>query len=322
MAQSADDSAPPAYRLSIVAVLSSFTFHVALAAVGILVYFLVAHEGRMSEAQTIIVPNTFEDPALAQHMGTANNGNDALKQASQNRFMELAKEEGWAASSSQNMSSLLDGGQNEPMGIFAGSGASLSPGKNESAVAAYGAPGGAGGGPRSTFYGTGGNATRVVYILDHSGSMLDNFEFLKSQAAKSVSNLVPLQYFAVIMVSDKVTIVGPDRLQQALPDAKKQFTDSIRREVAEGQNDNLLEPFEGAFNKAFAMNPQLIYFLTDGKFGEGLLGKVNALNRDKKVHINTIAFVTEEPQYKGQLQQLAEQNGGTYKFVPQKDVGN
>ena len=176
-------------------------------------------------------------------------------------------------------------------------------------------------GPRSSFYGTGGNATRIVYILDHSGSMLDNFDFLRVEAVKSVDRLVPLQSFAVVLVSDHVNVVGPGQLQRAMPDAKKQFADALKKERAEGQNDNLLGPFEQAFNRAFAMKPELIYFLTDGRFGDGLIDKVNQLNKDKKVHINTIAFVTEEPGYKEQLEQLAKENGGTYKFIPERDLG-
>jgi hypothetical protein len=92
-------------------------------------------------------------------------------------------------------------------------------------------------------------------------------------------------------------------------------------ERPEGANDNLLAPFEQAFNRAFALKPELIYFLTDGKFGDGLISKVNQMNRDKKVHINTIAFVTEEPAYKQQLEQLAKENGGSYKFVRDADLG-
>jgi hypothetical protein len=197
------------------------------------------------------------------------------------------------------------------------------PGKSDGAVAAYGTPGGgAGAGLRTVFYGSTGNATRIVYILDQSSSMVDNFEFLKIQTLKSVNNLVPLQSFAVILVTGKATMVGPGGMQRALPEAKKQFGELISHVVADGGNDNLLGPFEQAFREAFALDPELIYFLTDGKFGEGLGAKVKELNKEKRVHINTIAFVTEEALYKGQLQQLAEENGGKYKFVPQKEVGN
>jgi hypothetical protein len=304
--------------------LASLSFHLALGLIASFAYFLTASALSSSEAQAIVVPNSFEDPSFSEHPGTPapGNGGDPLRQAAQDRLKDLARTEGWGQSGTANVSSLL-GGANDAVGIFAGSGAAVSPGATGNSAAAYGTPGGgAGTGPRSSFYGTGGNATRIVYILDHSGSMLDNFDFLKQQAIKSVGNLSANQFFAVILVSDRVTSVGPAQLQRALPEAKKQFTDFLQKEVAEGANDGLLGPFEQSFNRAFAMDPQLVYFLTDGKFGDGLIGKVAELNKDRRVHINTIAFVTEEPQYKGQLQQLAQENGGTYKFVPQKDVGN
>jgi hypothetical protein len=106
-----------------------------------------------------------------------------------------------------------------------------------------------------------------------------------------------------------------------LPDAKKTFATALTKERAQGQNDELLAPFQQAFERAFAQKPELIYFLTDGKFSDSLIKVVNNLNKDKKVHINTIAFVTEEPSYKGQLKQLAEDNGGTYNFIPERQLG-
>jgi len=311
----------------------SLTFHFGFfLLVAFITYVTMQALDHSKDGETIIVPNSFEDPSFSEHPGGIPNpgSGDPTRQAAQDRLKELAKSEGWAQNQSmQNVASLL--GQNaqvEATGIFAGSGASIGAGKDgngsgeSGSAAAYGAPGGgAGNGPKVSFYGTGGNATKIVYILDHSGSMLDNFDFLKEKAKKSVGDLVPLQFFAVVMVSDKVTFVGPQQLQRALPESKKQFADGIGKERAEGQNDDLLAPFQQAFERAFAMKPELVYFLTDGRFGDGLLQAVNKLNKDKKVHINTIAFVTEDPTYKDQLQQLARENGGSYKFIPEKDVG-
>ena len=302
----------------------SLSFHLAVGLIVAFAYFLTLNALSSSDAQTIVVPNSFQDPSFSENAGTAaeGNGGDPLRQAAQERLKDLARAGGWGESGTENVSAIL-GGRTDAVGIFAGSGAAVSPGASGRTAAAYGTPGGgAGTGPRSSFYGTGGNATRLVYILDHSGSMLDNFEFLKDQAIKSVGNLSANQFFAVILVSDRVSTVGPAQLQRALPESKKAFADLLRKEVAEGANDGLLGPFEQAFSRAFAMNPELIYFLTDGKFGDGLIARVAEFNKERRVHINTIAFVTEEPLYKGQLQQLAQENGGTYKFVPQKDVGN
>ncbi len=293
--------------------MASLSIHLGLALVG--AFALYTTTTLLADSQQIIIPNSFEDPSYSQHPG----GQGGSREMARPNLKDLGKSEGWE-SSGQNVASLLAAGD---VSLFGGSGtaAAVAGQTSDSASAYTGVPGGTGI-ARSTFYGTGGNATKIIYILDHSGSMLDNFEFLKSQATKSVNNLSANQFFGVILVSDKVTWVGPEQMQRALPESKKEFAGLLQKEVAEGANDGLLTPFEQAFNAAFAREPELIYFLTDGKFGDGLIGKVAALNKDHKVHINTIAFVTEEAQYKGQLQQLAQENGGTYKFVPQKEVGN
>jgi hypothetical protein len=312
--------------------LISGVFHLGLLLITIFVAFLMVRAMTPDEAQVIVVPNAFEDPAYSEHPGgIPHPGVDAdpTRESAQDKLRELVRSEGWAPTNAPtNVAGLLGGktGDSDAVGIFGGSGGSLGGGGANSLggsqVAAYGAPGGGMGiGPKSSFYGTGGNATRIVYILDHSGSMLDNFDFLKGEATKSVSNLVPLQYFCVILVSDKVSYVGASSLQRATLDVKKVFATQLAKEQAEGQNDDLLAPFQLAFERAFALKPQLIYFLTDGKFGEGLIKIVGQLNKDGAVRVNTIAFVTEEPSYKGQLQLLASQNGGVYKFIPEKDLG-
>ena len=39
-----------------------------------------------------------------------------------------------------------------------------------------------GSGPKSNFFGNGGSmGTAIVYIIDHSGSLLDNFDFLRKR---------------------------------------------------------------------------------------------------------------------------------------------
>ena len=57
-------------------------------------------------------------------------------------------------------------------------------------LAPYGTPGGGSGGPRTRFYGSQANAIKIVYILDHSGSMVDDFSFLQEEVAKSVGGLL------------------------------------------------------------------------------------------------------------------------------------
>jgi hypothetical protein len=312
--------------------LISGTFHLGVFLIGAFVVYMTVHALSPADEEPVIIPQSFEDPSLSEHPGGIPNpgvGGDPTRESAQDKLKELAKSEGWAQSeSTQNVAGLLGGaaGEAEAAGIFAGMGGSLGGGGGNSSgggkVAAYGVPGGGGGtGPKSSFYGTGGNATRIVYILDTSGSMLDNFDFLVKETKRSINQMVPLQHFAVIAVSDRAVAVGPSQLQRAVPDAKRLFGDQVEKLRAEGMNDDLIVPFQQAFERAFAMKPELIYFLTDGRFGADLTGVVAKLNKDKKVHINTVAFVKEEPSYKVQLEELAKDNGGMYHFVPEKDLG-
>jgi len=175
--------------------------------------------------------------------------------------------------------------------------------------------------PQAKFFEAGLQAASVVLIIDHSGSMLDNFSFVTSEATSAVKALSPTQYFAVVMVSDRVTTIGPETLQRATPDAKAAFFDAIRNERAEGQNDDLLAPFQKAFELAFRMKPATIVFLTDGRFGGALPTVIKGLNEGKRVRIDTIALASEDPEYRDRLAEIAKDNGGEFRFVPEHDLG-
>ncbi|MEI7767817.1 MAG: hypothetical protein WCJ97_10340, partial [Phycisphaerae bacterium] len=66
--------------------------------------------------------------------------------------------------------------------------------------------------------------------------------------------------------------------------------------------------------------PDTIYFLTDGAFDPKLAGVIQALNKDKQVTINTLAFIKEDPKYNEHLRKLAADNKGQYKLVKLKDL--
>ena len=168
---------------------------------------------------------------------------------------------------------------------------------------------------------TNGSLKRVVYILDHSGSMLDSFDYLRQEAIRSVRALTPAHSFSVIMFSERESVIYP-QLQRAQPDIKNDFATKLQNFRAAGMNDDLLEPSKKAFEAAFAMQPEMIYFLTDGRFDPRLIDIVtNTLNKNKKVRINTLAFVYNDPTSEDQLKELATKNGGVYKFVSEKDIG-
>ncbi|MCL2641095.1 MAG: VWA domain-containing protein [Phycisphaerales bacterium] len=176
------------------------------------------------------------------------------------------------------------------------------------------------GGGEVKFYGISDSAKKIVYVLDHSGSMLDTFDFMRTEAIRSVNALTPEQSFGVVMFSERESVIYP-KLQAATPEVKKDFATKMQMYRAQGMNDDLLDPSLKALEVAFKLQPEVIYFLTDGRFDPRLIDVVTKkLNKNKKIRVNTVAFVLNDAISEEQLKDLAKQNGGAYAFVAEQDL--
>ncbi len=240
---------------------------------------------------------------------------------------EVMAKDGWAPTDSkEKLTSLLPGTTgNLPPDIISrgkngGTNGDNGNGLGGERIAPYGIPNGGGlfnigaapGAPR---------AQRVVYLIDHSGSLLDNFDYLRDEVKRCVNNLTFIQEFGVVAFSEDAQILGPSILQHAGENAKRDLASRVDVLKAMGENDGQLLPFQRGFEKAFALKPELIYFLTDGAFDPKLFEVIHRMNTNHAVHINTLAFVNADPRYEVQLKQLAKENGGVYKFVSEKELG-
>jgi hypothetical protein len=310
--------------------MASIIFHLGIGLLVLfLTWFIIKAAKSVMEPEPIVIPTSFQDPGTPG--GVPNPGDqNSNRDAAQDKIKDITKSDGWAQSESKtNVSSFLSGaaGEQAADAIFRGSGGSTGGGGGNGAggggpISPYGTPGGGmGSGPKSNFFGTGGSAVKIVYIIDHSGSLLDNFDFLRAEVKRSVDNLLPVQQFAVVAFSEEAEVLGPPQLQRATTDAKHDLERRIEDIKAQGQNDDMLPPFQHAFEKGLAMKPQLIYFLTDGAFDPKLFDVIRGINKDHKIRINTLAFVQSDPRYEEQLKKLATENGGVYKFVSEKDLG-
>jgi hypothetical protein len=310
----------------------SLTFHLGILLVAIFAIFML-HPKTDDDREPIALPSSFSDAQLNDKEGgiphPGLNG-DPNRDAAQDKLKDILKSDGTAENESKDTAKdLLEGqtAENDALLITSGSGGSIGKGQggsgqgNAGVMAPYGVPGGgSGSGPKGSFFGNGGRGMKIVYILDHSGSMLDNFDFLRQEAIRSVGKLIPVQKFSVVMVSEVAVTIYPT-LQNATPTIQRDFATKLGTFRAQGQNDDLLEPFQEAFEKAFAMKPDLIYFLTDGHFDPRLTAVVDKLNVGKRVQVNTLAFINKEPSYEDQLKDMAKSNKGSYKFVSEKDLG-
>ncbi len=259
-------------------------------------------------------------------------GDDPSRQALQNKFPNEGDPTGWAldkgpdeiakglgsgAGSGDVLTDMIVGGSG---GNINGKGNGNGGNRNGGILAPYGDGLGGGNGRIPTFFPTPARESKIVYILDHSGSMVDNFDFLRQQTLRSVENLIPLQSFAVIMYAEDITVLGADRVVPATKANKELLRTQMDKIRAAGFNDDQLEPYEKAFRKAFAMKPDQIFFLTDGAFDPKLAEIVTTLNKDQKVSISTLAFIKEDPRYNEQLHKMADENHGTYRLVKAKDL--
>src|SRR5688572_14937125 len=195
-------------------------------------------------------------------------------------------------------------------------------------IAPFGVPGGGGGiGPKANFVGISGNASRVVYVCDATGTMLGlKFKLLQKQLYKAIDILKPIQGFNVVFFkggdsnaewsnpfAEELVVANPQNKQRV-----RQFIDQFQ---VVGKGTNPLP----ALQAAFAQKPQLVYFLTDGEFNnvvgyEQVLAEVRRLNADKTVKVNTIAFMSVDPKAEEALQKMARENGGRFVKVSDRDL--
>jgi len=171
------------------------------------------------------------------------------------------------------------------------------------------------GGPE--FFGLGGQARgarRIVYVVDRSGSMLTTIDGVKKELRQSIGKLRRSQKFHVIFFNAGSPLENPPkRLVSAIQANKRsayRFVDGI---AAGGGTDPRL-----ALRRAFAVDPDLIYFLTDGEFDPKIVTLLSALNRNRRVRIFTIAYVsrTGAPL----LERIAREHNGEYRFVSEDEI--
>jgi len=172
---------------------------------------------------------------------------------------------------------------------------------------------------RGGFFGVGGDVSpegprKIVYIVDRSGSMTDSIDYVKYELKRSIGALPDEKSFHIIFYSSGPPVEMPTRRLVDATERNKQlafeFVDSI---IAQGETDP-----SKALERAFACGPELIYLLTDGEFDRQIIDLCKRLNTGGKVTIHTIGFLYKTGEEV--LKQIANDNGGNYKFVSEADL--
>lgn len=168
-----------------------------------------------------------------------------------------------------------------------------------------------------TYYGIPICAKRIVFVLDTSGSMRGApIDAAKTALLKAVESLPEAVSFDIVMFDNQSTVWQP-RLVPANREAKQMaYQVIIERGLKFGTASN------DALNTAFALEPEAIYFLSDGEPTDAqpaqIVSSISRLNKTRRVSIHTIGVVTDRNGGGGLrlfMSPLALQNYGTFQLV-------
>ena len=169
----------------------------------------------------------------------------------------------------------------------------------------------------AAFFGVRGGGKRFVFIVDVSGSMQGpKLDRMKDELTKSVRALATDAEFSVVFFAGGAEVIDQGWM--------KASTDKARAVALIGQQGCLggTDPTE-AFNFAFkslSPIPDCIFFMTDGQIPPWIPANVRTLNSARiptEIHSIIIGTAQEEPVLKPLMEQIANENRGTYTFVPQ-----
>jgi hypothetical protein len=318
---------------------TSLVLHILLIGLGILFYQAVRIVVDNTKVPVVIPDATIIEGAEVGGIPHPGLGGDETRDAKQDQFKDIPPDStGIAEKPSTSLQMALTGGgagdnddatiavgassgafgKGSGTGIGSGSGVGSGTGDGGGPLAPFGIPGGGGGiGPKSPFMGVSGNAMKVVYLCDSSGSMMTKFDTLRQELRKACDTLKPIQSFDIMFFSEDGFVALDRQLMLAVPETKRKAYDFLDKTAPHGSSD----PIPG-LKAAFATQPQLIYMLTDGDFPNNaqVLEEIRKLNKDKKVKINTIAFMDRDESYEKFLKQVADENGGLFKFVSDAEL--
>jgi hypothetical protein len=170
---------------------------------------------------------------------------------------------------------------------------------------------------KSSYYGIPICAKRVVFVLDTSASMRGlPIESAKQALVKSIESLPEEVAFNVVFF-DAAATAWHGRLVPASAEAKQNATQAVAE-----RGLKLGTASSAALNAAFALEPEAIYFVSDGEPTDGtpaqIVSSASQFNRTRRVSIHTIGVVTQRNGGAGLtlfMQPLAEQNYGKFQLI-------
>lgn len=179
-----------------------------------------------------------------------------------------------------------------------------------------------------------GHATRIVYVVDASGSLIDTMPFVLAELKRSILELENEQRFAVVFFQNGRVVEAPPL---GLKPATGENREAVNRWL-DASSGNIapmwLTSPMAAIRKALSYKPQLVLLLSDNVTGRGryeiqqsvLIKAIEGANT-AGARINTIQFLYPDPLEnpaagrQGTLRMIADRSGGVYRFVAAAELG-
>ncbi|MCA9008498.1 MAG: VWA domain-containing protein [Planctomycetaceae bacterium] len=165
----------------------------------------------------------------------------------------------------------------------------------------------------SDFFGITATGDSFIYIIDSSGSMGETRSSkAKRELERSIMSLEEGKRIFVIFFSDDFySMFSPQTTETTFLSATDNNKDRIVEWAKSFPSRGGTNP-DGALQVAIDMNPDSIFFLTDGDFDARVVANVRQRNLNR-IPINTIGF--QDQSGERNLKQIAADSGGKYLFV-------
>jgi len=176
------------------------------------------------------------------------------------------------------------------------------------------------------FFGVKATGNSFCYIVDRSGSMKGGaFESAKQEIVRSLSTMKPTQRFYIFFFGEEVEAMKLDgKNEESFPvyatpeNIQKTIVWMDRVKIQSGKH-----PAE-VIERAIEMDMDGIFLLFDGETTVDLAPKVRKFNtvddfisgQQTRVPIHSVCFYTEKPEAQQLMKTIAQQNLGTYRYVP------
>ena len=166
-----------------------------------------------------------------------------------------------------------------------------------------------------SFFGTSSKGSRLVFVIDKSGSMKSRtgqqsrFDKAKIELKRTLKALSPEMEFFIYFYDNIELPMPGGRMKKATKENISNAIIWIDTVTSQGGT----QPMK-ALEGAFGFKAETIWLLTDGVFdGDNVARRVRVANIKLKARINTVAFI--EKSGEKALKQIADDSGGTYRFV-------